>query len=87
MTEAVKKKIDAGSKKIADNYCKVVYGVSPEDLLQSVDKANKSKFEADRNAVFNLFNELGLNAEQISKTLKFDLAFVQSTLDNYHKKA
>jgi hypothetical protein len=76
MTDAVKKKIDAGSKKIADNYCKIVYGATPGDLL----------IESKVNTILSLYTELGLNAEQISKTLKYDLVFVQTTLDNFNKK-
>jgi hypothetical protein len=77
MTPTVKKKMDAGAKKFADVMCERYYGASPEELL----------IEANRNAVLNLYSELGLNAEQIAKTLKFDLVFVQTTLDEFNKKA
>jgi hypothetical protein len=81
MTAAVKKKLDASAKKIADNYSAIVYGASPEDYAQS------KIIEVKRNAILNLYNELGLNAEQIAKTLKFDLSFVQETLANINNKA
>jgi hypothetical protein len=77
MTDAVKKKIDAGSKKIADNYCKIVYGATPGDLLI------EAKIEASIQAKI----KMGLTAEQIAQTLDLDLVFVQSTLDSFNKKA
>jgi hypothetical protein len=77
MTETVKKKIEDGGKKFADVMCERYYGAAPDELL----------IEAHRNVVLNLYNELGLNAEQIAKTLKFDLAFVKKTLDDFNKKA
>jgi hypothetical protein len=80
MTAAVKKKMDAGAKKFADVMCERYYGASPEELLI------EAKIEANRNAVINLYVELGLNAEQIAKTLKFELDFVQATLDAFNKK-
>jgi Putative transposase, YhgA-like len=80
MTAAVKKKLDASAKKIADNYCEIVYGASPEDLILA-------KNEANRNAVLNLYQKMGMTAEQISQTLVFDLVFVQATLDEFNKKA
>jgi hypothetical protein len=80
MTDAVKKKIDAGGKKFADVMCERYYGFSPENLLLA------AKIEAERNITLKVYTKLGLNAEQISKTLKYDLAFVQTTLDNYNKK-
>jgi hypothetical protein len=76
MTDAVKKKIDAGGKKFVDVMCERYYGASPNDLM----------IEVERRSILNLYTELGLNAEQISKTLKYDLAFVQSTLDSFNKK-
>jgi hypothetical protein len=77
MTDAIKKKIDAGSKKIADNYCKVVYGASPNELM----------IEVKSEAILNLYQKMGLTAEQIAQTLDFDLDFVLATLDNFNKKA
>jgi hypothetical protein len=80
MTDAVKKKIDAGGKKFADVMCERYYGFSPENLLLA------AKIEAERNITLKVYTKLGLNAEQISKTLDYDLAFVQTTLDNFNKK-
>jgi hypothetical protein len=80
MTAAVKKKLDAGEKKYVDGYFEAVYGATPERYTQS------KIIEANRNAVLNLYNELGLNAEQIAKTLKFDLSFVQETLATIYNK-
>jgi hypothetical protein len=85
MTAAVKKKMDAGLKKFVEGYFEAVYGAIPEDFAQHY--AQNKLVEANRNAVLNLYNELGLNAEQIAKTLKFDLPFVQETLANFNKKA
>jgi hypothetical protein len=81
MTDAIKKKIDAGSKKIADNYCKVVYGATPEDLQI------EAMIETKSNAILNLYQKMGLTAEQIAQTLDFDFDFVLTTLENFNKKA
>jgi hypothetical protein len=80
MTPTVKKKMDAGAKKFADVMCERYYGASPEELILA-------KNEANRNAVLNLYQKMGMTAEQISQTLVFDLVFVQTTLDEFNKKA
>jgi hypothetical protein len=80
MTDAVKKKIDAGLKKYADVMFERYYGAPLEDWLI------KAKIEVERSTTLQVYTKLGLNAEQISKTLDYDLAFVQTTLDNFNKK-
>jgi hypothetical protein len=42
--------------------------------------------EERRQSVLNLYDNMGLNAEQIAQVLKYDLAFVKDVLEKHSKK-